>query len=159
MAKATAKQSIQVSRYLGLKSEPSVHAPEGASQTFKKGAPVKVSAGQAVVLVESDVTGIIGIAAHDASGVQGDDVKIVPAMPGVVFQAELSDTTDGKYTSQAGDLYADFGLQVTTDGKWFVDNDEAGAEQVVTVIGFIDPVGTENARVEFVFKNSVTIFN
>lgn len=159
MAKATAKQSITVAKYLGLTAMPSMPGIEAASQSWKKGAPLKNSSGKVAILTETDVAGILGIAAGAASGVTDRQCHIIPALPGVVFQAELSDLTDGAYTLAQTDIWGDFGLNVTTDGKWFVDADEAGGEQVVTVIGARDAIGTSNAIVYFVFKNSVTVFN
>jgi hypothetical protein len=159
MAKATAKQSIMVAKLFGLHASPSLQGIEAASQSWKKGAPLKASGGKLVIAAETDVTLILGIALGDASGVTDKKANLTPALPHVVFQAELSDLTDGAYTLLQTDLYGDFGLNVAGDGKWFVDADEAGAEQAVTIIGFKDPVGTNNAIVYFVFKNTTTIFN
>lgn len=157
MAKATAKQSISVARTLGLQSGPIMAGAEAAAQTWKKGAPLKSASGLLTIIAESDVVQVVGIAAAPASGVTGKEVLLYPILPGMVFQAELSDLTDGLYTSLITDVWADFGINVTGDGKWFVDADEAGAEQAVTVIGFKDPVGTNNSICYFIFKSPLTI--
>lgn len=159
MAKATAKQSIKPARLMGLTYVPSEQGIEAAAQSWKKGAPLKKSGGKLAIIAEGDATGIIGIALGDASGVTDKAANFCPAMPGVVFEGEFSDLTDGSNTPTQAIVYEDFGLNVTGDGKWFIDDDEAGAEQVVTVIGFKDAVGTVNPIVYFIFKNSTTIFN
>lgn len=159
MAKATAKHSILVAKYFGLHASPSVQGIEGAAQSWKKGALLKAAGGKIVIATESDATLLLGIALGDASGVTDKKANFCPALPHVVFQGELSDLTDGAYTLVQTDLYGDFGLNVAGDGKWFVDADEAAAEQVVTIMGFKDPVGTNNAIVYFSFKQSTTIFN
>jgi hypothetical protein len=158
MPKPTAKQSIMLARTMGLPGAPMIAGIEGAAQTWKKGSPLKNTAGSLVAVVETDVTLIVGIVAADASGVTGKPVLVYPALPGMIFQAELSDLTDGLYTSLVGDLWNDFGLNITGDGKWFIDADEAAVEQAVTIIGFKDPVGTNNAIAYFVFRSAVTIF-
>ena len=159
MAKATAVQSITVDHFLGLTAEPIVDDTiEAASQTWKKGAPVKYVAGLVTEIVETDVVGIIGVCGHNASGVTSKPVKVVGTI-GVVFCAELSAVSTGLHTLAQADIGTEYGLDKTTDGKWFIDYDDLGAEQTVRIIGNKDPIGTVNGLVYFVFKNSVTIFN
>ncbi len=161
MAKATAKQSIQVSRLLGLGAAPVLTGVEAASQTFKKGAPLKNSSGKLAIAAEDDVaTLLIGIAEHDAAGVTDTAVKMVPVLPNVVFCAELSDETDGLVTLAQTHMWGKYGINVTTDGKWYVDTDETtvGTNVAAVVVGFRDPVGTVNGIVEFVFKQLTPIW-
>jgi hypothetical protein len=80
------------------------HYPEAATQTFKKGAPLirGVAAGkenQAKVSTTDAVLGFLGIAADDASGVEGTDLTIWVAEPGVEFVARVQDTGVLAYTS------------------------------------------------------------
>ena len=158
MAKATAKQSIKFSRCLGVPSMPSLPGKEAAGQTWKAGAPLKSVAGLLTIIAEGDVAGIVGVALANASGVTGKKANVCPALNGCIFEAEFSDLTDGSNTPTQAIVFEDFGLNVTGDGKWFIDNDEAGAEQTVMVVGLKDPVGTVNPIVYFVFKDSTTIF-
>lgn len=159
MAKATAKQGFKFAKALGLTTMPSMPGIEAAAQAWKKGAPLKKSAGSVAIIAETDVTLILGIAADAASGTTGKGCNIIPAMPGTIFEGEFSDLTDGLNTPTQAIVWEDFGINLAGDGKWFIDNDQAGAEQVVTVVGFKDPVGTVNPIVFFIFKNSTTIFN
>lgn len=157
MAVTVCKQSIQVSRYLGLGDLPVLTGIEAASQTFKKGAPLKDSSGKVAILGVDDVTGVLGIAQHDATEVADSEVKFVPPLPGVVFCAELNHTTNGTATIAQTDMYAKYGLSLaSTDKRWYVDKEEtaAGSDEVVQIVGFLDPVGTVKGRVEFVFLAS-----
>lgn len=159
MAKATGKQSFKFSKTLGITTMPSMPGIEAAAQVWKQGAPLRFTAGSLVLLAETEVAGIAGIALANASGVTGKAANFCPAKPGCIFEGEFSDLTDGLNTPTQAIVGEDFGINITGDGKWFIDNDEAAAEQVVTVIGFKDPIGTVNPIVFFIFKNSTTIFN
>lgn len=159
MAKATAKQSLKFARSSGLTVSPSAPGVEAATQTWKKGAPLKFVGGFLTQLAEADVTGIAGIALGDATGVTGKAANYCPAQPGCVFEGEFSDLTDGLNTPTQAIVGEDFGLNMAGDGDWFIDNDEAAAELSVTVIGFKDAIGTVNPIVFFVFKHSTTIYN
>lgn len=160
MAVTVCKQSIQVSRYLGLGDLPVLTGIEAASQAFKKGAPLKDSSGKLAILGADDVTGLLGIAQHDATGVTNDEVKFVPPLPGVVFCAELNHTTNGTATIEQTDMYAKYGLSMaSTDKRWYVDKEETASgttDEILQIVGFLDPVGTVKGRVEFIFlANSV----
>jgi hypothetical protein len=159
MPKATAKQSIKFSRCLGLTTMPSLEGIEAAAQTWKQGAPLIFTAGSLVAAAETQVTLLAGIALANASGVTGRRANFCPVMPGTIFEAEFSDLTDGLNTPAQSIVGEDFGINITTDGKWFIDGDEAAAELVATVIGFKDTVGINNPIVFFIFKNSTTLFN
>jgi hypothetical protein len=51
-------------------------------------------------------------------------------------------------------MWATTGLVLdTTSGTWYLDKDEGSAgELCCTIVGFIDPIGTENGMVEFIFN-------
>jgi hypothetical protein len=135
----------------GLYSTPSRESPEGATQTFKKGAVLVASGGN---LVEGgvDPTGIVGIAEDDGDnlGAGLGTVRYVPALPHVTFDMSLSGTI------AATDLHVKYGL-VKSGNNWGVDKAETVNTRVV-IVGFKDPVGTVDGRVYVRFLAASTIY-
>ena len=131
------------------------NAPEGASQTFKKGYPLKFSSTSSheneVIVVGSDPTsGILGVADIDATGTQGSNINYWIADNDTEFIGVVQDGATTAYTN-VGTNYS-----MVADGTntiWRVDlSDTSNAS--VTVTGLVDPVGTVNGRVSFQFINT-----
>jgi hypothetical protein len=131
------------------------HYPEATTQTFKKGAPLLHSVvsgkeNQVKVSTTDAVLGFVGVAADDASGVEGTDITIWVAEPGVEFIGRVQDT--GVLSNvQLGVAY---GLVFdATNAIWRVDlSDTTNVSVIVTHL--VDAVGDVNGRVAFQFKAS-----
>ena len=103
------------------------------------------------------ITAILGLALHDATGVTGDPVEFIPALPGLIFEATLDDQSSSPHTSVQGDLYGLYGIyQEAATGFFYIDVNTANS---VVVIRFVDPVGTVQARVDCMFLPSATAFD
>lgn len=153
-------KAMKVSRRLGLHSTPVNNFPESASQTFLKGA-VLVASSSRVQEGGANPAAILGIAnaagKNLGAGIGRSDVSM--AIQSLVFEGTLNDGSDD-YTSLAADLLQEFGI--TKDGTtnhWFVDKSKTGANGRVRVIRFVDPVGTVDARVDFVFSMDATLLD
>lgn len=131
------------------------HAPEAASQTFKKGYPLIAGTASGkenqVKIAGSDpTTGILGIACEDASGVEGTDIAFWIAEPGVEFIARVQDTGVLVYTSKG----MAYGIVLdATNLIWRIDlSDTTNVNNIVT--GLVDAVGDVNGNVSFQWKAS-----
>lgn len=150
---------MNASQREGLYSTPSRSGPEAATQTFLRGAVLVAASGN---LSEggANPSPIVGVAEEDGDnlGIALGNVRYNPAYQGIVFEGTLNDG-NADYVSLVADLFVEFGI--TKDGttnNWFVDKSKTGANGRVRVIEFVDPVGTADARVRFIFTmdNSLT---
>jgi hypothetical protein len=145
-------------------------APEDASETYGRGAVLDIGTNTIREDAAGGNTTLIGISADRASGTTNNLSPYYPAFPGVVFEGNLStgpgasptaftlvvgafgnDYESGLDTSQTSDQ----GNTIT--GVWYVDQ-SATTNTIFTVIGFKDAVGTSDARVYFVFDQSITAY-
>lgn len=137
---------------------PLVHAPEGASQSFLKGAPVIYSSGKIVVGASPPFdTGdaLAGIAQQDASGVTDRDMCFVPAHRNVVFEGTLESSSSNGYALLQADLGAIYAIDYdATNKKYYVDKANT-TNAVARIIRLVDPVGTVRGRVQFVFTGGI----
>ena len=154
-------RSIQPEYMIGMPSVPTETIKEGASQSFLKGEVLVISSGYAVVGTAGDdnpVLGtILGISCMAGRNVSTyPDLQYIPALPGVVFSAQLQNAAATAAVAQTnvGTVY---GLNVTSN-QWWVDTDDTTDERV-RVIGYKDPIGTVNGVVYFVFLPNTTIFS
>lgn len=130
---------------------------EAGSQSFKKGAILIESSGSIATAAADPVAAIIGVAAHDASGVTGREVLYYPALPGMVFEATLEDQSNTDHALVQGNIFANFGAQVDNNGIWYVDENET-SDTCVHVVGHKDPIGTTRARVYVSFEHDKTSY-
>src|SRR3990170_2765324 len=147
-------RSLKPGPGLGTHSHPSITFKEAASQTFKKGCPLVFTSGGATVEEDtSDPAGIVGIAEEDATGTTNNPVRVVPAIPGLLFDGILGNGDLSDYTLLAADVGDVYGLvRDGTNLGWFVDKQDTAVATVrVRVVGLKDPAGTVNGRVYFVF--------
>lgn len=141
----------------GLASLPLLHGQEAASQSYVAGALLIDSSGKvAVAAADPSLGTILGVATVAATGTTDTDVPYVPALPGVVFEANLDDGS-GTLVSAITHLYGRFGLDVTS-GKFWIDSTDTTNIRVC-VVGFRDAIGTANARVYCVFLPNSTRFS
>jgi hypothetical protein len=132
-----------------------LHALEGAAQTFKKGAPVKFSAvagreNEIIVVAADPTTGIFGVAADDASGVQGTDITVWLAEPGVEFIGRVQDGGVLAHTNVGAAL----GLIFDAVNNIFrVDLSDTTNTNLIGV-SLVDAAGDINGRISFQWKAS-----
>lgn len=127
--------------------------PEAATQSFKKGELVILASGK-VTVAGANPTGILGVAAHDASGITDNPVNVYIANLDTIFVANLS-TGIASAITQVG---ARFG--VTKVGtNWHVDTAKTGATERVVVkkLDSRDAVGDTQGRVHVVFLGDKTL--
>lgn len=133
---------------------------EGASQTFKKGAPVIIDANGYVTVAGTGPSVIWGIAAEDAhnGGSDGDyEVICYPLTDSDLWEASAEDALA---QTQIGD---DYGLVAdATTGAWYVDSGSTGDQ--VSVVGFVQTpslgaIGDTKARVIIKFNSGNIALN
>ena len=134
-----------------------------ADDTWAKGAIIVESNNTAGYVEEasSDPTGIIGVAAHKwppsvTDPVMETHVKVVPALPGLVFEGTLN-ISAGTYTLALTDMLAEYGLAVDGNGIWYIDQAETTNTRVV-VLSPVDAAGVAFPRVKFAFLPLATRF-
>lgn len=154
-------RTIRPSQRLGLYATPSLVGPEGATQTFKKGAPLIASGGYLVVAAADATSGIIGFAEEDAhnDAVAGThSIGYTPALPHVVFEAVLEDQANFNHVSAVTNRFVKYALQTDPVSlAWFLDENDTG-NGVGLVVDFVDAVGTTKATVLFIVDISSTIY-
>ena len=127
-----------------------------AATTWLEGAVIIGTAGYAVEGADGPTKGtILGVAQSPA--VNGEtEALIIPALPGVIFSGILSTgDTGGDYTSLVGDRFLQFGVSLEgTTGTWYVNKADV-TDMAVTVLDFIDAIGTNLTRIAFTFVDSV----
>jgi hypothetical protein len=142
------------------------HYPEAASQTFKTGAVLIRDAAstenRVKIAGDNPTSGIIGIAAEDASGTTGNKVGVWLAEPEAYFVGR-GDATDGVDFTDLGVKKA---LEIdATYTIWRVETDDDGNDAVV-VHDFRHPVtrevltseGDTDALVVFRFVQAATVY-
>lgn len=149
-----------------------VSAPEGASQTFKAGAPLVWSSG-ALIEATAPPAAIAAFALEDAhnNAVAGAaTVSVMPCRPGTEFYSNLLANAAANHTFAQADMGLTFQLQkaayITGDATqyWHVARVTTGnvAAKPVSQVGDESPfadagpakVGDINARLLFVVKDS-----
>jgi hypothetical protein len=153
--------AMKPARRFGLSSTPSTTGKEIVSATFILGSPVINSGGYVAISGTSPQAEIIGIAEHAASGTTSADVRIVPALPGMVFEATLDNaSTPGATVSAITDWWDHLGITVDADGIWYVDKakttDDTDTSVVITRV--YGTIGDTCPQVEFVFLPQVTVW-
>lgn len=144
-----ALQAMKAAHQLGLNITPTMHGQEAAGQSYVVGALLVDSSGKvAVGAADPSLGTILGVANTAATGVTDTDVTFTPALPGVVFEANLDDGS-GTLALAITHRWARFGLAVTS-GKFWIDQSDTTNIRVV-VVDFRDAIGTANARVYCTF--------
>ena len=133
----------------------------GASQTFKEGSPLILTAQQLVIAVTAPASGspiLVGMAAQDAPTVEGAAMAYYPFIPGLVLEATLAGAASAALTlAKATHFQLPVGLTlVAATGFWYADT---SATSCCTIIGFRDADGTNHARVYIVLDMDVTVYN
>lgn len=99
------KTAAKVVHVLSGGQMPMLVLPEGASQTFKRGEPVFLSAGLATEIGDNP-TQILGLAAEDARNVAAavNDVAVEVLNSDVMFEANLSDSVGTLIATAQADI-------------------------------------------------------
>ena len=131
------------------------HYKEGASQTFKRGYPVILSAtsdkGNKITVAGADPTAdIVGFAADNASGTEDTLIPVWVADEQAEFQGRVQDTgvLDADDTGEAYGLVAD-----ATNLIWRVDRSET-TTTIAKIVKLLDGHGDTNGKVVFKVLNS-----
>lgn len=136
-----------------------------ADDTWTRGAIIGESnntAGYVEELAADPTAGtILGVASHKwppsvTSPTIATHIKVVPALPGVVFEGTLN-TSAGTYTLALTDMMAAYGLAVDGNGIWYVDQGDTTNTRVF-VLSPISASGEAFPRVKFVFNPDATVF-
>ena len=127
-----------------------------AATTWLEGAVIIGTGGYAVEAADGPTKGtILGIAQSPAVADE-TEALIIPGLPGVVFSGRLcAGDTGGAYTSLVTDRFLQYGLSLEgTTGTWYV-NETDETDLAVTLLDFIDAIGTDRALIEFTLIDSV----
>ena len=131
------------------------HFPEGASQSFKIGYPVKLTTttdkGHQIVVSGSDPTAnVVGVAAEAASGTEGTMIAVWVADEQAEFIGRVQDTG----VLDNDDVGVSYGIVAdATNSIYRVDRSET-TTTVVKVVKLLDSHGDTNGRVVFKFLNA-----
>ena len=143
---------------------------EDASETWGKGSVLIEGTATLAQASADPVSGIVGISADRSTGTTNALAAYYPALEGVVFEGNLSTGGANPPTAYAltqGDFLTRYALQIDTSqtdaqgytitGVWYID--QADTTNVsVTIIGFRDAIGVNDARVYFVINADTTVY-
>ena len=158
-----ATKTIQAARRQGLYATPIYTGPEGGSQTYKRGAPLIYTSGYLVVAASAPIdTGdsIVGFANEDGhNGTAGvyTATYVVAGGPHMTFIGLLIDKVAETHTLVQTNLGLAYAIDVDSSGYWYLDENNT-TNPVARVVKLLDPVGTVNGRVEFVYDLGGTIY-
>jgi len=130
----------------GLGTVGMLEGRESSSQTFIKGAPLKLSSGLLIEATADDVADFVGIAAEPASTVTDTLIKYWPVGVDTIWSATFEDQTNEDHALLIGDVGLDYALQTDTPGNWYVDQNDTTAV-AVTMIGPVEWEDVTNATV------------
>lgn len=148
------KRRIEPVRTVSGNSPRTLVLPLGATQTFKTGEIVQLSAGYVQVCGSANPTAIVGVAAEDAtSGTAGQyTIKVWLADRDTIFVGNVgagsTQTTAVTLRGMGAGLYDDGSV-------WLVDTAQTGTNTRVQIVDLDtrDTVGDTTGRVHFSFKS------
>lgn len=148
-------------------STPSIHAKAAAGaidgQWLKGGVAVVTTGGLGQVGWVTDgpanPVSIVGVFEQD--GPQAADsqtlVRIIPALPGVVFEGSVGGGAGVTVISTDTMLFQEFGLTESAN-LWRIDTSKQGATGRARIVGWRDDIGTPDARAYFTFVVDNTVY-
>lgn len=139
--------------------------PVDSAAAWVRGAVVIDDGGGELTEGGADPTLIAGIATstYPPTNEYATDIgKFIPALPGLQFEGSVDDNGDlGNGAVAATDLGKTYGLTQDSAGIWYVDKGKAVGDDAaavrVRVTKLIDPAGTTQGRVRFVFLSVVDL--
>jgi len=131
--------------------------PEGASETYLKGAVLVSDGSGRAQEGGASPTAILGVAIADGENNSTEgaaEADFITAGPGIRFEASIDDNGDlGNGASALTDLGLEYGVTQDSDGVWYVDKGVTGANARAKVRKLVDAAGTTNGRVEIEFTH------
>ena len=148
------KRHIIYSYTEGGGPSPMDERPEGASETFSRGAPLVDDGSGRLEEAGTNDTDWVGFALEDGHNNSTEGAAIigfVKALPSTVFQGYIDDgSSEGTGASAATQVGQEYGLtKASSGGAWYVDINKTGANGRVRVQRLIDDAGTTLGRVLF----------
>ncbi len=147
-----------VKRYLFGSHMPVISCVAGAA--IREGDLVINSSGRVIKATDDAKLEFVGLATEAASAA-GDVLSVVPAIPGVVFEATLEDDGTAGHTLAASeaDVFIQYAVKVDPAGSalHFIDQNDTSDISVV-ILAYVDPAATVRGRVECMFLASTTVF-
>ena len=156
MAASVFTQNIKVATH-GTRGLPQLDGLEASGQAWKAGSPLVMSSGLLTEATDAaDQASVWGFASDPATGVANTSTSYIPNIPGILFEAVLSNAGNGIALTQAM-IGLSYGIaKDTTTGFWYVDqSDTTNAE--VTVVGYKQPIykiGDLDAVVFFYYRET-----
>jgi|ERR1043166_5306772 hypothetical protein len=158
------RKTVSASRRHGLTTTPIYGALEGASQTFKKGAPLVFNSSGYLIEASNPVAtneAIVGFATSDgnngSAGAYG--AHYIPALSNMIFEGVLEDATNFSHALLQANLGQAYPLaKDTVSGAWFLDENGVG-DACAVIIELVDAVSTVIGRVRFIVLPSRTLYN
>lgn len=145
---------------LGLTSQSVIlHGVEKASQTYKAGAFLidddsgRLTPSTSPIDASSVAKRTLGLAVADATGVTGADVPVDFVGEHQVYEVTLSDATAGTHTLAQADQWKVYPLVLDTafsPNTWYADANAVSDTGGALVVGFVDPIGTVDGRVQVI---------
>ena len=119
-----------------------VWIPEGSTQSFKAGTPVKLSSNQVVIATDNTV-GFVGIALQDATGTQTTSLPILLADPDQVhvYARITNDGTDTLATASAPAVGNGYGWYADADSVFYADLNDTSVLQLIYEGPVLDSTG------------------
>jgi hypothetical protein len=119
-----------------------VKIPEGSTQSFKAGTPVKLSSNQ-VVIATDGTAGLVGIALQDASGTQTTSIPVMLADPDQVYvYARITNNgTDTLATASAPAVGNAYGWYVDSDEVFYADLNDTTVLDLIYEAPILDSTG------------------
>ena len=134
----------------------SVEYKEAASQSFKKGAVVTLSAGKVQEATEpssaTKTLDLLGVAGSDATGTTDDAIRVY-LFEGTVFEANISSGT-----LVEGNVGSQYGIK-KSGGNWVVDTANTAVRVTAIAISGKDALGDTTGRLLVQFmsaQNAIT---
>lgn len=128
--------------------------PKGAAEAWAEGAVLIEDAAQLDEAgADPAANTIIGVAAEPTTtaAAAGTLVPYYPNLPGQLWVGSLN-VAAGGHVLAAADFLTAYGMEIDADGIHYINQADA-AGPTVNVVGFVDPIGTANGRVIFVFND------
>lgn len=119
-----------------------VWVPEGSTQSFKAGTPVKLSSNQLVIATDG-TAGFAGIALQDATGTQTTSLPILAADPDQVYvYARITNNgTDTLATASAPAVGNAYGWYVDADSVFYADLNDTSTAILIYEAPVLDATG------------------
>lgn len=160
MALTTQPKPAFVTKCIGMTSSPMLTGSEKASSTYKRGAFLidddagRITESTSPIDASAVAKRCFGMSLCDATGTTDAEVPFVWLTPNVVIEITLSELTAGTHTLVQADMFAVYPITKGT-ANWYLNADAVSDTGGGIVVGFVDPVGTVDARVLMIISNLV----